>query len=47
MSFYDELSKIDVDKFVSLVDSRTDADVERAIYKTTLRTVDDFAALIS
>ena len=47
MSFYDELSKIDVDKFVSLVDSRTDADVERAIYKTTPRTVDDFAALIS
>ena len=46
MSFYDELSKIDVDKFVSLVDSRTDADVERAIYKTTPRTVEDFAALI-
>lgn len=47
MSFYDELSKIYVDKFVSLVDSRTDADVERAIYKTTPRTVEDFAALIS
>ena len=47
MSFYDELSKIDVDKFVSLVDSRTDADVERAIQKPTPRTVDEFAALIS
>lgn len=47
MSFYDELSKIDVDKFKDLVDSRTDADVERAIAKDGFHTIEDFAALIS
>lgn len=47
MSFFDVLSKTDVDSFAALVDSRSDADVERAIYKNTPRTLDDFAALIS
>ena len=47
MSFFDEISKVDVDKFTALVDSRTDADVERAIYKKGPKTVEDFAALIS
>ncbi len=47
MSFFDEISKIDVDKFVELVDSRTDADVERAIAKNGKHTIEDFAALIS
>ena len=47
MSFYDEISKIDVDKFISLVDSRTDADVEHAIAKEGRHTIEDFAALIS
>ena len=31
MSFFDVLSKTDVDSFAALVDSRSDADVERAI----------------
>ena len=47
MSFFDEISKIDVDKFASLVDSRTDADVECAIAKEGRHTIEDFAALIS
>ncbi|MGN0902072.1 MAG: 2-iminoacetate synthase ThiH [Succinivibrio sp.] len=47
MSFFDEISKLDVDKFASLVDSRTDADVERAIAKDGVHTLEDFAALIS
>ncbi len=47
MSFFDEISKIDIDKFKGLVDSRTDADVERALAKTSGHTVEDFAALIS
>lgn len=47
MSFYDEISKIDVDKFKDLVDSRTDADVERALSRTGKKTLEDFAALIS
>lgn len=47
MSFFDEISKLDVDKFASLVDSRTDADVERAIAKEGCHTIEDFAALIS
>ena len=47
MSFFDEISKVDVDKFTALVDSRTDADVERAIYKKGPKTVEYFAALIS
>lgn len=47
MSFYDEISKLDVDKFRDLVDSRTDADVERALAKNGKKTVEDFAALIS
>ena len=47
MSFFDEISKLDVDKFAKLVDSRTDADVERAIAKEGRHTIEDFAALIS
>ncbi|MGN1281240.1 MAG: 2-iminoacetate synthase ThiH [Succinivibrio sp.] len=47
MSFFDEISAVDVDKFAQLVDSRTDADIQRAISKNTPRTVEDFAALIS
>lgn len=47
MSFFDVISKIDVDRFASLVDSRTDADVERALSRDSLCTIDDFAALIS
>ena len=34
MSFFDEISKVDIDKFRPLVDSRTDADVERALSKS-------------
>lgn len=47
MSFFDEISKIDIDKFRPLVDSRTDADVERALSKSGPLNVEDFAALIS
>lgn len=47
MSFFDELSKYDVDKFASLVDNVTDADVQRALSKEGAHTIDDFAALIS
>lgn len=47
MSFFDEVSRIDVDKFRDLVDSRTDADVERALSKDGPKGVEDFAALIS
>lgn len=47
MSFYDEISKLDVDKFKDLVDSRTDKDVERALAKKGKRDLNDFAALIS
>lgn len=47
MSFYDVLSKYDVDKFKQLVDKSTDADIERALSKTSAHTIDDFAALIS
>lgn len=47
MSFYDEISKIDVDRFRDLVDSRTDQDVERAICKDSPLDIEDFAALIS
>ncbi|MGN0908038.1 MAG: 2-iminoacetate synthase ThiH [Succinivibrio sp.] len=47
MSFFDEISKLDVDKFRDLVDSRTDADVERALSKDGPKDVSDFAALIS
>ena len=47
MSFYDELSKLDVDRFKELVDSRSDRDVERALAKSSRRTLEDFAALIS
>ncbi len=47
MSFYDVLSKVDVDKFKSLVDSRTDKDVERALTKDHNLDINDFAALIS
>ncbi len=47
MSFFDEISKIDIDKFAPLVDSRTDRDVERAMSKRGPLGVEDFAALIS
>ena len=47
MSFFDEISKVDIDKFRPLVDSRTDADVERALSKSGPLDVEDFAALIS
>lgn len=47
MSFYDEISKIDIDKFRDLVDSRTDKDVERALSKGFNLDISDFAALIS
>ena len=47
MSFFDEISKLDVDKFAKLVESRTDKDVERALAKGSALNLDDFAALIS
>lgn len=47
MSFFDEISQIDVDKFAPLVESRTDADVERALSKDDNLDLNDFAALIS
>ncbi|MCK0527200.1 2-iminoacetate synthase ThiH [Anaerobiospirillum sp. NML120449] len=47
MSFYDEISKLDVDRFAQLVESRTDADVERALAKGSALNIEDFAALIS
>lgn len=47
MSFYDEISKIDTDKFKDLVDSRTDRDVERSLSRSGPGTIEDFAALIS
>lgn len=47
MSFFDEISKIDLDKFTEIVDSRTDRDVERALSKSGRLDVMDFAALIS
>ena len=47
MSFYDEISKIDLDKFRDVVDSRTDKDVERALSKRDPLDVYDYAALIS
>lgn len=47
MSFFDEIAKVDVDKFKALVESRTDADVESAMSKVGTKTVEDFAALIS
>ena len=47
MSFFDEISKIDLDKFTVIVDSRTDRDVERALSKSGRLDVMDFAALIS
>ncbi|MCR5536606.1 MAG: 2-iminoacetate synthase ThiH [Succinivibrio sp.] len=47
MSFYDELSKYDLDKFKALVDSRSASDVEQALSRKGLHTVEDFAALIS
>lgn len=47
MSFYDVIEKIDIDKFINLVDSRKDADVEKALTKKEPLGVDDFAALIS
>ena len=47
MSFFDVLSKYDVDKFKELVDSKTDKDIELALAKQGAPTIDDFAALIS
>lgn len=47
MSFYDEISRIDIDKYAKIVDESTDRDVERALSKTTPLDVRDFAALIS
>ena len=47
MSFYDVITSFDVDKFKELVDTRSDADVERALNKDSALTVEDFAALIS
>ena len=47
MSFFDVLSKYDVDKFKELVDSKTDKDIELALAKQGALTIDDFAALIS
>lgn len=47
MSFYDVIEKIDIDKFINIVDSRKDADVEKALTKKEPLGVDDFAALIS
>lgn len=47
MSFFDVLSKYDVDKFKELVDSKTDKDIELALAKQGAHTIDDFAALIS
>ena len=46
MSFFDEISKLDVDKFAQLVESRTDKDVERALAKGSALNLEDFAALI-
>ncbi len=47
MSFYDVIEKIDIDKFIKLVDSQKDTDVEKALSKKEPLGVDDFAALIS
>ena len=47
MSFFYEISKLDIDKFKDVVESRTDADVERALSKDGALGVEDFAALIS
>lgn len=47
MSFFDEISKLDLDKFKTVVEECTDADVERALSKTEPLGVNDFAALIS
>lgn len=47
MSFFDVLSKYDVDKFKELVDSKNDKDIELALAKQGAHTIDDFAALIS
>ena len=47
MSFFDVLSKYDVDKFKELVDSKTDKDIELALAKQGAHTIEDFAALIS
>ena len=47
MSFFDVLSKYDVDTFKELVDSKTDKDIELALAKQGAHTIDDFAALIS
>lgn len=47
MSFYDVLEKINIDSFKSLVDTREDRDVERALTKKSTLGIDDFASLIS
>ena len=47
MSFFDVISKVDTDSFISLVESKTDADIEKALLKNSQLDLDDFAALIS
>ncbi len=47
MSFYDEILKIDIDKFAGVVDSITDKQVQRALVKSGPLDINDFAALIS
>ena len=47
MSFYDEIIKLDLDKFKDLVETRSDADVERTLAKSGPLGIEDFAALIS
>ncbi|MBO5566006.1 MAG: 2-iminoacetate synthase ThiH [Succinivibrio sp.] len=47
MSFFDEISRCDIDSFKELVDSRTDSDIQRALSRKSPCTLDDFASLIS
>lgn len=47
MSFFDEISRCDIDSFKELVDSRTDRDIQRALSRKSPCTLDDFASLIS
>lgn len=47
MSFFDEISKLDLDKFKAVVEKCTNANVERALSKNEPLGVNDFAALIS
>ena len=47
MSFFDEISQLDTDRFVDLVEGSTPAAVERALSRTTPLELEDFAALLS